>query len=63
MEPLSFFGRLVQKLKVLCFTDSFVQKATQQSDGSCNVAEDFSIQIFQKTVFSILKTQMKIHCE
>ena len=37
MEPLSFFVRFVQKVKVSCFTDSFVQKTTQQSDGSCNV--------------------------
>ena len=30
METLSFFGRFVQKIKVTCFSDSFVQKTTQQ---------------------------------
>ena len=29
-EPLSFFGRCVQKVIVTCFSDSFVQKTTQQ---------------------------------
>ena len=41
MEPVSFFGRFVQKVIVSCFSDSFVQKTTQQKaasvDGSCNV--------------------------
>ena len=40
MEPLSFFGRFVQKVIVSCFSDSIVQKMTQQSDGSCNVTID-----------------------
>ena len=30
MELLSLFGRFVQKIVVSCFSDSFVQKATQQ---------------------------------
>ena len=30
MEPLSFFGRFVQRVKVSCFSDSFVQKTKQQ---------------------------------
>ena len=34
MQPLSFFGRFVQKLKVSCFSDSFVQKTTQQKGAS-----------------------------
>ena len=34
MEPLSFFGRFVQKVKVSCFPDSFVQKTTQQKGAS-----------------------------
>ena len=37
MEPLSFFGRLVKRVILSCFSDSFLQKTTQQSDGSCNV--------------------------
>ena len=40
MEPLSFLGRFVQKLIVSCFPDSFVQKRTQTSDGSCYVTPD-----------------------
>ena len=40
MEPLSFFGRFVQKVIVSCFSDSFVQKTTQRSDCSCNVRSD-----------------------
>ena len=39
-EPLSFFGRFVQKVILSCFSDSFVQKTTQQSDDSCNVTSD-----------------------
>ena len=30
MEPVSFFGRFVQKVIVSCFSKSFVQKTTQQ---------------------------------
>ena len=32
MEPLSFFGRFVQKVLLSCFSDSFVQKTTQQKE-------------------------------
>ncbi len=55
MESLSFFGSFVQKVKVSCFSDSFVQKTTQQKrifsgrelafgrqDGSCDVTSDSS---------------------
>ena len=34
MEPLSIYGRIVQKVKVSCFSDSFVQKMTQQKGAS-----------------------------
>ena len=34
MEPLSFFGRFVQKIKVYCFSHSFDQKTTQQKGSS-----------------------------
>ena len=40
MELLSFFGRFVQKVIVPCFSDSVVQKTTQQWNGSCNVTSD-----------------------
>ena len=36
MEPLSFFGRFVQKVKVSCFSDSFVQKTTQHKGASAD---------------------------
>ena len=34
MEPLSFFGWFVQKVMLSCFSDSFVQKTTQQKGAS-----------------------------
>ena len=34
MEPFNFFGRLVQKVIVSCFSDSFCQFLSQCSDGS-----------------------------
>ena len=34
MEPLSVFGGFVQKVIVSCFSDSFVQKTTQQKRAS-----------------------------
>ena len=34
------FGRFVKKAKVSCFSDSFLQKTTQQSDGSCKITSD-----------------------
>ena len=44
VEPISFFGRFVQKVIVSCLSDSFVQKTTQQkgasADGRCNVTSD-----------------------
>ena len=40
MEILSLFVMFVQKVKVSCFSNSFVQKTTQQSDGSCNNTSD-----------------------
>ena len=33
VEPFSFFSSVEQKLVVFCFSDSFVQQTTQQSDG------------------------------
>ena len=38
MEPVSFFGRFVQKVKVSCFSDSFVQKTTQQKGASADAS-------------------------
>ena len=36
MEPLSFFGRFLQNVTVSCFSDSFVQKTTQQKGASAD---------------------------
>ena len=36
MEHLTFFSRFVQKIIVSCFSDSFVQKTTQQKGTSAN---------------------------
>ena len=38
MEPLSFFGRLVQKVIVSYFSDSFDQKTTQQNGAPAEVS-------------------------
>ena len=40
MEHLSVSGRFVRKVIVSCFSASFVQKTTEQSDGSRNVTND-----------------------
>ena len=60
-EPLSFFGRFVQKLIISCFSDSFVQKTTQHSDGSCNLTIDSRVseEIYSKNSFLFLQTHKK----
>ena len=40
MELFLFSLGSCKKVKVFCFSDSFVQKKTQQSDGSCIVTSD-----------------------
>ena len=59
MDPLSFFGRLVQKAVVICFFDSFVK--TKQSDGSCNATIDsqLSCKVFKKQPFHFKKKHTK----
>ena len=37
---ITFFGTLSQEIVIHFFSESFVQKATQQSDGSCNYTID-----------------------
>ena len=60
MKPLSFFGRF-RKAIVSCSSDSFVQKITQQLDGSCKVRSDSQLllNILQKTAFLFVQTQNK----
>ena len=61
MERLSFYGRFVQKVIVFCFSDSFVHKTAQQSDGSCTITNDsqFLYKNFRRTASSFLQTQIK----
>ena len=44
-----------------CFSDSFVQKTTQQSEGSCNVTNDSLLLyiILNKQAFLFVQTPMK----
>ena len=65
IEPLSFFGSFVQKVKVSCFSDSFVQKTTQQPDGSCNVTRDSQLlyKLFKKQPLSFCKHLCIIYSE
>ena len=53
MVTLSFSGRCVQDVIVFCYSDSFNQKKTQQSDGSCNVTSDSQLlnKLFKKQSF------------
>ena len=57
MEPLSFFGRLVQKVIVSCFSDSFLEKTTQKSDSSCNVTSVSQI------LYKLIKKQSLYFCK
>ena len=61
MEPLSIFGRFVQKVIVSCFSDSFVQKTTQESYGSCNVTSgsQFLFKFFKNNRFNSANTYKK----
>ena len=57
MEPLSYFGNFVQKVKVPCFTDSFFQWTTQKLDGSCRVTGD------SQHLYKLSKTQPLSFCK
>ena len=74
MEPLSFFGRFVQKVKVFSFSDSFFQKTTQQKRASAEgslrtggkmaavmlqVIPSFYTNYSEKTASLFLQTPMK----
>ena len=63
MEHVSFFVSFVQKVVVICFWDSFVEKATQQPDGSCNATSDsqrFYAKCSQNRLFNSASTSKKI---
>ena len=57
----SFFGRLLQKVVKLCYSDSFLQKTTQQLDGSCNDTSHTQIlcKLFKNCRFSCASTYEK----
>ena len=46
-------GRVVQRTIVSCFSDSIVEKTTQQLDGICNVTSDsqFLYKLFKNSLF------------
>ena len=64
IELLSIFGRFVQKIVLFSFADSFVQKTTQQPDGSCNVTSvsQLLFKVFKKQPF-FCKDIRKLFCE
>ena len=57
MEPFYFFGWFAENLLVSCFSDSFIQKTTQQSDGGCNVTRDFQL------LYNLFKEQLLFFCK
>ena len=65
MELLSHFRRFVQKVIVSCLSDSFVQKTTQQPDGSCNVKSYAQLlyKFFKKQLLYFCKHIWKKYCE
>ena len=59
MEPLSYFGSFVHKVIISCFSDSFVQKTTQQSDGSMLQKIPSSYRNYSKSLFISANTNEK----
>ena len=62
MQPRCIFARSVQKVIVSCFfSDSFFQKTTQQSDGSCKVTSDSQLlyNIIKNSLFDSANTYEK----
>ena len=59
MEPLSFFGRFLQKVIVSCFSDSFVQKTTQQSAVMLQVILSFYTNYSRNSLFISANTYEK----
>ena len=57
---LSFFDKLLEKVVGFCYSDSFVQKANQQSDARFNVTSDSQVlyKLFKTRLF-FLQTQSK----
>ena len=64
-ELLSFFSRFVQKVEVLCSSDSFLQKITQQAGGNCNGTSNSQIlsKRFKNVPFYFCNYIWKGYCE
>ena len=64
-ECSSSFVYFVQKIVVFCVSDSFVQKTTQQSNGSFNVICDSQLlrKVFKKQSFNFCHYVQKLYCE
>ena len=59
-DPVSFFGTFVEKLIVSCFSDSFIQKTTQQSKISCLVTSDSQLSNYSRnSLFTLQKKYEK----
>ena len=65
MEPQSFFAKFVRNILASCFSDSFDQKTTQQSDDSCNATccSQLLRNVLKKQFFQFCKFIWKIYCE
>ena len=65
MEPLSFFGRFVQKVLISSLSDSFDHKTTQESNGSCKATNDSQLlrKLFKKKLFHFCKYIQKVYGE
>ena len=61
IDSLSFFNKLVQKVIVSCFSESFVQKATQQSQQNImlHVIPSFYTNYSKNTIFVSANTYEK----
>ena len=64
LEHFPSFGWFVQKVVVIRFSDSIVQKGTQQLYGSRNVTSDYQLlcKVFKKQPFHFCKN-IKKYCE
>ena len=62
---LIFFETFVQRVVIVCFSPSFIQKTTQQSDGICNATSDSQLicKLFKKQPFLFGKHIRKMYCQ
>ena len=62
VDPVSCFDRFVHKVLDFCFPDSYAQKTTHQSGGSCNAKIDSQLlfKVFKKINIFIPANKHKI---